>query len=382
MMNGIKHELVGSASAAAAAAAVYPTPLLYTPTPSWMGPDNFSEMNSFGLYHPHSYSTGYDRHHHHHSVSSYSSLAAAAASYRNSISPLNNDFKNEKVEPYIPNSNSIHHSPVHCVPSTSAIMPGKPSFNSIDEEKNSSTSSSTSKLADTDEQQQQQLLARASPPPVSNNKTKKPSNSHEISTGGKKRKRRILFTKQQIATLEQRFNAQHYLSAPERELLAKHIGLTANQCKIWFQNHRYKLKRAKQENSSKGVSSYTDLCFDPNNSSPPPSTQQPIRRVPVPLLVQDGKSLYGPPASSSSPISSSPYGTILNDTTLSGTTTSTNPSSSFDTSAYNVYMQSIGYHPPHHQYPTLNSQFHSSYENCFRQQQPGQTAAWSTSPWP
>ncbi|UJR26837.1 hypothetical protein I4U23_008149 [Adineta vaga] len=383
MMNGIKHELVGSASAAAAAAATaYPNSLLYAPTPSWMGPDNFSEMNSFGLYHPHSYSTGYDRHHHHHSVSTYSSLAAAAASYRNSISPLNNEFKNEKVEPYIPNSNSIHHSPVHCVPSTSTIMPLKPPFNSLDEDKNSSTSSSTSKIIENDEQQQQQQsIGRASPTPVSNNKTKKSNNSNEVSSGGKKRKRRILFTKQQIATLEQRFNAQHYLSAPERELLAKHIGLTANQCKIWFQNHRYKLKRAKQENSSKGISSYTDLCFDPNNSSPPPSTQQPIRRVPVPLLVQDGKSLYGPPASSSSPTSSSPYGTILNDTTLSGTTSTTNPSSSFDTSAYNVYMQSIGYHH-HHQYPTLNSQFHSSYENCFRQQQPGQTSAWSTSPWP
>ena len=41
MMNGIKHELVGTASAAAAAAAAYPNPLLYTPTPSWMGSENF-----------------------------------------------------------------------------------------------------------------------------------------------------------------------------------------------------------------------------------------------------------------------------------------------------------------------------------------------------
>ncbi|CAF1022693.1 unnamed protein product [Adineta steineri] len=374
MMNGIKHELVGSASAAAAAAAAYQNPLLYAPTPSWMGSENFPEMNSFGLYHPHSYPTSYDRHHHHHhSVSTYSSLAAAA--YRNSISPLNNDFKNEKVEPYIPNSTTIHHSPVHCVPSTSTLMPIKPQFNSIDDEKNSSTSSSTSKLLDNDEQQSS---ARVSPTPIIANK-KKSNNSNELSTGGKKRKRRILFTKQQIATLEQRFNAQHYLSAPERELLAKHIGLTANQCKIWFQNHRYKLKRAKQENSSKTVSSYTDLCFDPNNSPPPPPTQQPIRRVPVPLLVQDGKSLYGPPASSSSPTSSSPYGTMLND---SGTTSSTNPPSSFDPLAYNVYMSSIGYHHHHHQYPTSNAQFHSSYENCLRQQQTGQPSAWSTSAWP
>ncbi len=40
-MNGIKHELVGTASAAAAAAAAYQNPLLYTPTPSWMGSENF-----------------------------------------------------------------------------------------------------------------------------------------------------------------------------------------------------------------------------------------------------------------------------------------------------------------------------------------------------
>ena len=43
-MNGIKHELGGSAAAAAAAAAAatYSSPLLYAPTPSWMGTDAFS----------------------------------------------------------------------------------------------------------------------------------------------------------------------------------------------------------------------------------------------------------------------------------------------------------------------------------------------------
>lgn len=44
-MNGIKHELVGSAAAAAAAAAAYPNPLLYGPTPSWMTADNFPGKN-------------------------------------------------------------------------------------------------------------------------------------------------------------------------------------------------------------------------------------------------------------------------------------------------------------------------------------------------
>uniref|UniRef100_A0A8C5QC75 Homeobox domain-containing protein n=1 Tax=Leptobrachium leishanense TaxID=445787 RepID=A0A8C5QC75_9ANUR len=58
-----------------------------------------------------------------------------------------------------------------------------------------------------------------------------------------KRKRRILFSQAQIYELEKRFEHQKYLTAPEREQLAKLIHLTPNQVKIWFQNHRYKMKR-------------------------------------------------------------------------------------------------------------------------------------------
>src|SRR6056300_1540586 len=56
----------------------------------------------------------------------------------------------------------------------------------------------------------------------------------------KKRKRRVLFTKAQTYELERRFRQQRYLSAPEREQLARIINLTPTQVKIWFQNHRYK----------------------------------------------------------------------------------------------------------------------------------------------
>lgn len=87
----------------------------------------------------------------------------------------------------------------------------------------------------------------------------------------KKRKRRVLFSKAQTYELERRFRQQRYLSAPEREHLASIIRLTPGQVKIWFQNHRYKLKRARQE---KGL----DL-------HPLPSP----RRVAVPVLVRDGK---------------------------------------------------------------------------------------------
>ena len=88
----------------------------------------------------------------------------------------------------------------------------------------------------------------------------------------KKRKRRVLFSKAQTYELERRFRQQRYLSAPEREHLASILRLTPTQIKIWFQNHRYKLKRARQE---KGLQ---DL-----NPLPSP------RRVAVPVLVRDGK---------------------------------------------------------------------------------------------
>lgn len=68
-----------------------------------------------------------------------------------------------------------------------------------------------------------------------------------------------------------RFRQQRYLSAPEREHLASIIRLTPTQVKIWFQNHRYKTKRARQE---KGL-----------DVTPLPSP----RRVAVPVLVRDGK---------------------------------------------------------------------------------------------
>ncbi|XP_060564607.1 homeobox protein Nkx-2.2a-like isoform X1 [Ruditapes philippinarum] len=98
---------------------------------------------------------------------------------------------------------------------------------------------------------------------------KKDQNSSE--SNQKKRKRRVLFSKAQTYELERRFRQQRYLSAPEREHLASIIRLTPVQVKIWFQNHRYKLKRARQE---KGL----DL-----NPLPSP------RRVAVPVLVRDGK---------------------------------------------------------------------------------------------
>ena len=91
------------------------------------------------------------------------------------------------------------------------------------------------------------------------------------SSSGKKKKRRVLFSKAQTYELERRFRQQRYLSAPEREHLASILRLTPTQVKIWFQNHRYKLKKARQEKGLELV--------------PLPSP----RRVAVPVLVRDGK---------------------------------------------------------------------------------------------
>ncbi|XP_023683220.2 NK2 transcription factor related, locus 9 [Paramormyrops kingsleyae] len=87
----------------------------------------------------------------------------------------------------------------------------------------------------------------------------------------KRKKRRVLFSKAQTFELERRFQQQRYLSAPEREHLAHLLSLTPTQVKIWFQNHRYKMKRGRAEVSQ-------DLDQAPV-----------LRRVVVPILIRDGK---------------------------------------------------------------------------------------------
>jgi homeobox protein Nkx-2.2 len=102
-------------------------------------------------------------------------------------------------------------------------------------------------------------------------------------TSEKKRKRRVLFTKAQTFELERRFRQQKYLSAPEREHLAQLIGLSPTQVKIWFQNHRYKTKRATHEKSPPPSS----VAYSQGQVRlPSPSA---IKRIHVPVLIADGK---------------------------------------------------------------------------------------------
>ncbi|MCI4382653.1 hypothetical protein PGIGA_G00017290 [Pangasianodon gigas] len=94
-----------------------------------------------------------------------------------------------------------------------------------------------------------------------------------------RRKRRVLFSQAQVYELERRFKQQKYLSAPEREHLASMIHLTPTQVKIWFQNHRYKMKRQAKDKAAQQLQQESNLC----------QQQQSPRRVAVPVLVKDGK---------------------------------------------------------------------------------------------
>uniref|UniRef100_A0A0N4ZIV8 Homeobox domain-containing protein n=1 Tax=Parastrongyloides trichosuri TaxID=131310 RepID=A0A0N4ZIV8_PARTI len=62
-----------------------------------------------------------------------------------------------------------------------------------------------------------------------------------------RRKPRVLFTHNQVMRLEEKFKQQKYVNSTEREELAKNLGLTPTQIKIWFQNRRYKCKRVDQD---------------------------------------------------------------------------------------------------------------------------------------
>lgn len=103
------------------------------------------------------------------------------------------------------------------------------------------------------------------------------SNPNDGNKSTKKRKRRVLFTKAQTYELERRFRTQRYLSAQEREHLASLINLSPTQVKIWFQNHRYKTKRAAHEKNG----------LDPHHHQL--SDQHRRLNVPPMVLVRDGK---------------------------------------------------------------------------------------------
>ena len=104
----------------------------------------------------------------------------------------------------------------------------------------------------------------------------------------KKKKRRVLFSKAQTYELERRFRQQRYLSAPEREHLASILNLTPTQIKIWFQNHRYKTKKAISEKGLDMFGPAAAAAAAAACAASAASYHNP-RRVAVPVLVRDGK---------------------------------------------------------------------------------------------
>ncbi|XP_023479912.1 homeobox protein Nkx-2.8 [Equus caballus] len=130
-----------------------------------------------------------------------------------------------------------------------------------------------------------------SPPDSSQRPSARPASPG--SDAEKRKKRRVLFSKAQTLELERRFRQQRYLSAPEREQLARLLRLTPTQVKIWFQNHRYKLKRAR----APGAAESADLAAAAELRAAPAL----LRRVVVPVLMRDGQPCggggeVGPPA--------------------------------------------------------------------------------------
>ncbi|XP_061651377.1 homeobox protein Nkx-2.1 [Phyllopteryx taeniolatus] len=115
---------------------------------------------------------------------------------------------------------------------------------------------------------------------------------HGSLSSAPRRKRRVLFSQAQVYELERRFKQQKYLSAPEREHLASMIHLTPTQVKIWFQNHRYKMKRQAKDKVSQQQMQHQEggSCSQQQQQQ---QQQQSPRRVAIPVLVKDGKPCQG-----------------------------------------------------------------------------------------
>ncbi|XP_039249023.2 uncharacterized protein LOC120326748 [Styela clava] len=135
-----------------------------------------------------------------------------------------------------------------------------------------------------------------------------------ILPSSQRRKRRVLFSQAQVFELERRFKQQKYLSAPEREHLAQMIRLTPTQVKIWFQNHRYKNKRALKEKGSDSGGQASQAT--PNQTSENTSQNQSQHQTHAIIQQQQQQQQYSPDVTTQAGISEGTVQHQTNESTL------------------------------------------------------------------
>ena len=176
---------------------------------------------------------------------------------------------------------------------------------------------------------------------------------------GQRRKRRILFTQAQIYELERRFKQQKYLSAPEREHLSTMIGLSPTQVKIWFQNHRYKTKKASRDHL-RVVRTPSSLAVDQSSAKHRPPSP---RCVAVSVLVKDGKPCHT--SSLAGDVASTVLGNQMNSSSPM-TPSGVLPSS---LQYYRALQQRNGFYQHHHHHPNHPYRQQQQQQQLHHQQQ-------------